>query len=263
MKFKCLKSGCGELFEDLGELEIHTYEVHGEDEVPLYDLVETEEKLSETIQETPEEIPDETDSETISEEDLITIGQSKKALEMYSELNETEKAQVLSRILGILRGKSHDKKFEELVKTENFDREVLARINVSIRNGQCPFCMESYTQQSFYEDVELPEELSKLILGSEEWLRGMLPSPEMIAKSVPLPKLTIYHVRSKHEKLYQILKPLWKGVIPESEIAETPNPENLELETLSEEELLEKAIKSEDFRKALYEKWLKEKQKRN
>lgn len=168
---------------------------------------------------------------------------AKKIMENWDSIPEEYKEQALSRLMGISTG--HSKAFTEKVEVKN---AVVRAYTDLIRKFQdphrtiCPLCNKPFPES------EETEELSVL-----QRTVGILPQ-------------RIKHLQISHVPIWNFIKALFFGKMPISEIATTPNPEACseeeDLENLSEEELYDKAVQDESFRKSLFKRWIMEKQKR-
>lgn len=235
----------------------------------------------EIIKEGTEENPDET--EIITEEELVDKANAKKAVDAYfrCELSDTEEKMLLSRLLGQTTKsadkKAHDKGFAKRIKIDNWDKEYLSEIVEKINNGICPFCNLHYTQNAFYEGVELPENLAKFKPRPIPKFKPSISEKQTKPFDRPdipelKPKLVITHIKSKHINLFNVLKDLFK--IPEGSQLKphaeywSSNPEScsdsekeeLSLENLSEEEAIQKAKEDPNFRRMVFKAWKKKRE---
>lgn len=274
--FSCLI--CGKKYRSLAYAEDHVETEHGEivgDGVAEHfiqtSFVDEEEQLSDlSIEESQDETPDEDTSITEDEYMLKVITDN------WDDLTPQEKAAIIERSFAKERGldkgladKSNRKLFskasgqlEEKISPEL--AEILKeQIIEQTEAGKCPVCSEHWTQDTFYEGANFPEDLSTLRKNAYESNKDNGNSRI---------KLVIYHVVSKHRDLYKLLYPIfnqfkWVVDVPSAHLQPQSSPQSLsegELESLSAEELHEKA-KDANFRKSIFLRWkqLKETENRN
>lgn len=250
LKFKVRDKVFNESFE--------AYEYCVENEIPIEEISEVEEVQEKSIiEESPEENPSQEGA--ITEQEL----QDRQALEViaknWTKLSSTEKEMVVSVMLGKESGS--DKRFADKSKfqlvpsktSKSWKKDVglglaqheLCRIQRKVSQGSCPFCGEHYTQERFYEGMELPENLAKMKKKAVPKMRT-LPSEKQGATSFKWCdkeariKLTVSHIGFKHPDIAKL--PIIQGLFPNVKIPQLKEAEQKRERDFVEEGVLQHQI---------------------
>lgn len=230
---------CGKEFDSLESAESHVEEEHaeilGEDGLAEH-FVEmsyvSEEELSETsIEESPEETPDEDSVATDEEIDELTT--LLEGIEDYQHLPKEDRDMVLEQVL------PSKKKLKDDVKTSNLMEKLYEDAIQKLSDKEswvCPYCHKDLQAQAGLNNEQL---------------------------AVDPRYAKVRHLKDAHAYLFEEMKRLF--ITPaKPERAEEPftsNPEScsetedLDLETLSKEELAQKISENPELRRQFFKGW--------
>lgn len=240
---------------------------------------EKEEKLEVINEEDLVENPDK-DSVITTDEEQEEIKSFRYLVEHWDEISETDKKQFLSVAFGHETG--HKQRFKDKTKLVEGKVDGLLKKDIgkplaqyhldkmikSIEYGECPICGEHHSQIQFYEGVDLPQELSfwkpdlKPIKGNPPVFekQAKAKSPKMFTKEAKI-KVTIQHIKSRHPKIYDLIKDLFEKEESERRYDDTEKTDQAQhlskenLEELSKEELAERISENPELRAKLFRMW--------
>lgn len=214
-----------------------------EDLETLYEEEKEELKGEETVDdsEEPEENLDETTAEEAEPEGITLDEARRNVVARYSELTESEKKLVLSKLAGEYTGKP--KGFGEKVSTEDIEKRgaYVQYMLKKVERGECPCCPKHWSQLSTAQALNAKT------------------AKELKSSLIEL------HMLSEHKETYQILQEFTHSreagdtELPSGQLMPNqtgaPNPEQCsDPEKLTKEELAQELSKDPDMLKRFYKR---------
>ena len=210
----------------------------------------------------------------MTQEEFEELQQDNKLVENYSELDDTTKKIVLSRIAGKVTGKPHNKKFNESVKTGEAVEKAYGNVIEQLQNPnieQCPVCGLHISQDQIFggfnrqviselkgEKLAKVDTKNKYLTGGASWRKAnkMIKSPRQQLRDVPVSKIIEKHIRLKHKILFSELESIfnqWK----QDEHGNLLPSNKKNVEHLSREELAEQIESNPELRRKFFRSWMK------